>query len=719
MTPQASTLLLFFLTILLFSCFEKHEGKRKNFRPKIEAKAENEITEPDSLQSGISLPAKANEVPIDSLMPPVINEMSLVEAVPFSNHNYPLSAPRVVEISASVPRLIPGKDSIPSPDTISVHGKRVTAVFAEPIPAPPFEFKDRYSSNIVSLDLDIEFGTDRLSCIYEDSRGYIWFGSNGGAIRYDGENYLLFTKNEGLIDDRINCITEDSKGNIWFGSYDGACFFDGQSFFHFSDEDGLSHNIVWTILEDTDENLWFGTFDGLTCYNGAQFINYTQRQGLSSNHVREIVEDNKNNIWFATVEGVSKFDGESFYQFTEKEGLVNKLVYSVEKDQNGGLWFATYQGISHYKDNKFHNYTTEQGLKGHSVRRIIAARNGDIWLTSARGPIDFGVTRIYSDCIDKTGRNCCTHFSQNEGLVDNIVKCFMEDSEGYIWVGTVEGVSRINPYSPFNFSEVEGLNHGQVVSSIIGDSLKNIWLATWGKSLIKFDGQDFIYYNVPFVSIINKIALGQDGDLWFDAGNQGLVYWNNQYLTYYVEINKGHYTSPGVLPLLQDGGRNIWLSLKGDNGISRLELEKGIKTVTHYSGRKGGIEGPAEAVFWDSNRRLWVAVEGQGINCYQFDEGSSIVHFTRYTETEGLVDNYPVAFVEDKRGNIWCGTLNGLSCISHRESDSKKVFTNFTKKDGLDQDRIIALVCDDQNRIWALRAGGISVLVPEDNQSFR
>src|SRR5688572_19217108 len=59
----------------------------------------------------------------------------------------------------------------------------------------------------------------QISCLLQDSRGYIWIGTeNGGLNRFDGKTFTNFSKNQGIASLKITSICEDDKGNIWIGT---------------------------------------------------------------------------------------------------------------------------------------------------------------------------------------------------------------------------------------------------------------------------------------------------------------------------------------------------------------------------------------------------------------------------------------------------------------------------------------------------------------------
>lgn len=94
---------------------------------------------------------------------------------------------------------------------------------------------------------------DGVRVITEDRTGNLWFGGYSGVSRYNGQEFLTFTTEDGLAQNNIWAIEEDRDGNLWFGTYGGGVsHYDGQVFTTLNTDDGLAHNIVWSILEDRE-----------------------------------------------------------------------------------------------------------------------------------------------------------------------------------------------------------------------------------------------------------------------------------------------------------------------------------------------------------------------------------------------------------------------------------------------------------------------------------
>jgi ligand-binding sensor domain-containing protein/serine phosphatase RsbU (regulator of sigma subunit) len=309
-------------------------------------------------------------------------------------------------------------------------------------------------------------------CMLEDKTGNIWFGTYGAGIsKYDGKSFTHITQKEGLSSNKIFSISEDKSGNLWFGlRYGTVTKYDGKSFSHYNEKGSLSNHIVWCVLEDTKGNFWFGTDGGgVAKYDGKSYTHYTEKEGLANNTVKCMLEDKQGNIWFGTYNGVTMYDGNraetveapAFTNFTEAEGLINNSVSSIMEDKEGSIWFGTYGGVSIYQPQEkrkpgssvFRNFTEKEGLINNNVLSILEEKNGNIWFGTNGGVCRYdgnasGKTETKEGSAKQNGTSShgksFIHFTEKQGLSNNVVPAMLEDRSGNLWFGTRNGLSRIS-----------------------------------------------------------------------------------------------------------------------------------------------------------------------------------------------------------------------------------------------------------------------------------
>jgi streptogramin lyase len=209
---------------------------------------------------------------------------------------------------------------------------------------------------------------NRVTAIYEDRAGIIWFGTGGGVSRYDGKSFRNFTTKEGLSNNDLTTIMEDKTGKLWFGTRGEACFFDGKTFAVFKNKDGKTFNNVWSIIEDKKGSIWFGDVDGLWRYDGSTFTKVSQSGAYA------IIEDKKGNIWTtgsANPSGVGawkllRYDQKSLYN---KNPAVTEIMsggpafLGISEANDGSIWFGSLYGVYRYDGKTITDFKSAAGKK--------------------------------------------------------------------------------------------------------------------------------------------------------------------------------------------------------------------------------------------------------------------------------------------------------------------------------------------------------------------
>src|ERR1035437_4545942 len=100
--------------------------------------------------------------------------------------------------------------------------------------------------NFENISLEHGLPQAQINCMKEDSRGYLWIGTQGGGIaQYDGINFKVFDETSGLPGSIVTAVEEDYNGSIWVGTtWGGVSRYDGKSFANFATEDGLFSNKI-------------------------------------------------------------------------------------------------------------------------------------------------------------------------------------------------------------------------------------------------------------------------------------------------------------------------------------------------------------------------------------------------------------------------------------------------------------------------------------------
>lgn len=249
---------------------------------------------------------------------------------------------------------------------------------------------------------------------------YLWVGGYGGGLEqfdprtFRFKHYRKGITDKDLNDDHIFALFEDSKGNLWIGTNGGgANVLNIRSGIitkyvgDFNDSGAIAGNYVRSFCEDSDGDIWITTSNGVSVFNPVthKFTRYTvTNSALESDVVMTVFEDSRKNIWLGTIGGgLSLFHKKSktFTTYTTFNGLPDNSIVSIIEDNKGNLWLGTNNGITqlNLQTKTFKNYTLNNGLQ--SPEFTLGAA-----LKTSKGELLFGgVNGFNSFYPDKLAQN--------------------------------------------------------------------------------------------------------------------------------------------------------------------------------------------------------------------------------------------------------------------------------------------------------------------------
>lgn len=301
--------------------------------------------------------------------------------------------------------------------------------------------------------------------LHEDQQGSIWLATYGGGLnRFEPEtgHFTQHAHNptdpNSLVDNEVWAVTEDHSGELWVGTNSGLDRFEpiSQKFTHYrhdpEDSSSISNNIVLTLVEDQEQQLWIGTDHGLNLYDRDQdrFIRYTHQpddpNSLSSNSVWCLLVDSENILWVGTNGGgLNRFDQQarkfSSYQHKPEDpySLSHNTVLAIYEDQAGMLWIGTWGGGLNRLDRqsgRITHYTEKNGLPNDVVYGILEDQAGDLWLSTNNGLSRFNPQ-------DETFKN----YSAADGLQSREfnLNSHLKTRRGELYFGGINGLTGFYP----------------------------------------------------------------------------------------------------------------------------------------------------------------------------------------------------------------------------------------------------------------------------------
>ncbi|TRZ51024.1 hypothetical protein D4R99_04970 [bacterium] len=300
----------------------------------------------------------------------------------------------------------------------------------------------------------------------------------------------IITTNDGLPSNIINCIYQDSLGRLWIGTDAGIGVYDGLTFAIATNRDGLASNDVHSIIQDEQGNFWFACYDGgLTKYDGKKFTRLTTHDGLHSNNVRKVYYCKTFKILF-----IGADDG--FY--TLKDGKIS--FYGKAncrlKEEHEVLWFLEGKGFVYvfpFKDNLMKFYPAT----GEIVQVIGAATDKSPWWSITSAIVTSSKDTVWGNKFNvSTSSGIKSLVPLKGGLVFDLSK----DNKGNVWIpiwaSADGGILRYDGKEVTDFTHQFGLDETKCNYVHFDKNSNILWVGTDGKGLIAVPPQIFTYYQL-------------------------------------------------------------------------------------------------------------------------------------------------------------------------------------------------------------------------------
>jgi len=586
-----------------------------------------------------------------------------------------------------------------------------------------------------------------VNCIFEDSKGYIWFGTQNGLDKYNGYTFEVFTYNpndtNSIANNWIHGIAEDKEANLWIATKGGLVkYVRKENRFirirYTSPFQVLATECVYDVKCARNGNILINSPPVLTIYdpNRLIFRHYISPfafDGSAKDNNIPLLEDKEGTIWVASTKGLAAFDQRkvTFRIFNHKAGIPESLsddnITALYEDLKGDLWVGTSRGLNRLQaggkgfDHFFYDKDNKFSLSSDFIRDILADKSGNYWIATEGG----GLNRMNKD---KDNHIYFERFSaETSGLNHNINLSLAIDNSYNLWIGTLSGINKTdlkkrnfnlyrNSDSPYSVDL-----SGNVIASIYEDKNKVIWIGNWGQGLNLYNratgevahyssqqaGKFYIpndYIHCIFEDNLQTIWIGtRDGLLVYEPKGQKFVrpeqHFKGQSLSDFkgLRINR----------IIQDHFGNYWVATH--DGLYKMQ-RNGMLPDHFYAGAIPAFRISSNlvyAVLEDRDGAIWVGTIN-GLDVIYPTKGT-IAHFRKSdTNVNSLSDNFITALCEDQSGNIWIGTNSYVN----RYSKKNGAFTYYSAQQGFPSNLVYSIQQDKNHRLWFATGNGLCQFEP-------
>ncbi len=472
--------------------------------------------------------------------------------------------------------------------------------------------------------VDPGIATNVLLSIFTSHDGGIWIGAARGVQYWRAGKLLTYKLASNVVLRAIRGLLEDEDGTVWIGGNRGLTRLKDDLLTHFSKGNGPP-GIVTSLLRDRAGNLWVGTQGGLSRFVDGVFYE-NKEPGGASYGIYTLFEDREGNVWVGSEEGLARLNPKPFVTYTKQAGLTENATTSVYAGGDGSMWVGTWGGgLDRLKDGKVSAYARSNGLSSDFVVALMEAHDSTLWVGTAYATgspstnYTPGLNRIKAGQISDDNPVAVT--------IGSVISSLLEDRDGYVWLGSHNGLFRISPGAKSAEPILVGLtNH-----------------------------------------TINALCESRAGGLWI-ATDAGLWRWNGQRMV--EAITRDRNFRSAVLSLHEDNDGILWIGTLRE-GIGRLENGN----LTTFSTEQGLADDSIDAIMEDEHRNLWFN-SGKGIfraEKNQFAElahgGKTSLNCISYGKADGVLgsgqsqDITQPAACRDAQGHLWFRTTQGVVAI--------------------------------------------------------
>ena len=420
------------------------------------------------------------------------------------------------------------------------------------------------------------------------------------------ENLTHFNRKDGLSSTWVRACVEDANGNLWFATDKGLCKFNGEIIEEFTKKEGLPAKQVKQLFIDKNDKLWFtmepeNNLSGSLGGAGGVIIGSLTKKGKAwgrFDNGQFVTRMNKNNseylwnhiglvngeIWIAGIVRKSKKGfisinpiDEATLPLTNLSGLELPPIGFFYATNENNVWLSSMIAkedyLYHYDGNQWRAYGENDGLatkvRYKSIKNIINDSSGRTWFVSSIDPLNGGLMHF-------DGENW-TVWTEENGVIGKAINDIVEDNDGNIWVGTNKGLNMFNGTSWVNYSDSDILPH-KFVTDIHVDNNGRVWVGTAGGLLLYSDGNWSTFTKGDEITFNGIRSIGEDsyGNIWIGNGPM-------------LSLKKGSVS-------IFDG--TIWKKLASE-------------------------ELPASGYYQDSKGTMWLLTLGNGLFKYDYENNQT------------------------------------------------------------------------------------------------
>ena len=507
-----------------------------------------------------------------------------------------------------------------------------------------------------------------VSTISQSPDGYLWIGTNGGAIRFNGNKFhpLPLGENANLPSQQVHAMLIDRVGRLWLGMERGPLVrIEKNSSRLFQASNGLPDKRIGTICEDLGGRIWANYSGGVVRIDGDEITRFSEKHRIPTAQHSSVVCDTDGQVWMASHSWLGRLDDEGYHRFQRFDSAPLRIAPS----RQSGLWIINESTLllleSDFK--RTHVVDLPAGL---TVNTIFEDHLGAVWIGTQKN----GLLRFFEKHLERIPTS------------HPWISCIQEDQNHNIWIGTKGGgLNLILTRTASLIDQAFGLPFSSV-RSISCDSRGRTWATSLdGQIGFRSSGKWHLFTDLPEGTIAQCLSTDTSGLVWIGTKKNGIYQLKDNELTSFEGLSTGF-----VRSILSTKNDDLLVTTSYPHHLHRIrngEIFTFEKPIDFISIR---------AITESPDGTLWI--------------GSSNGHLLRI-DGDHLIDESAIDGPQNLSirtlhstpdGSLWIGYAGyGLG---HLKSG---VYRRFTKEHGLHDNYISQIQHDDHDRLWILANRGL------------
>lgn len=438
----------------------------------------------------------------------------------------------------------------------------------------------------------------------------------------ENENPFFFSHlgvEDGLSQVSILSIFQDSEGYIWFGTRNGANRYDGYEFKVYQNEvnnpASISDNYIRKISEDKDKNIWIGTSNGVNCIDYrtqqiSRFYPQAINPQITTNAVNNFLRHADGELYAFTTRSILKCNSDKTVEEMPYLTEMKSPIHSVAQDSDGDIFIGT-------EDKGLYIFTSDWKLKKHYLpdssnnQQTLPISTISALLPGPGNTVFIGTNENGLCLYNKKEQTFTRLNTDNSGLNNNSVRHLTVLSKDSILIGTFRGLNILNTQNmiitPINMDmKAKGaLSHYSIHSMLI-DRDQTLWVGTYSAGVNYhspfYRPASFITTN-SFAGIIGQGREDSNGNMWFATEGAGLLYYNprteEQKLYPIKPLQAGNYEINILKSILIQGDSILCSTHFGSVYLFSIR-NKQYKKIHDYK------YNDINTLYIDNKQRLWI-----------------------------------------------------------------------------------------------------------------